>query len=166
MAETYSQISTTTFASAASSATFSSIPATFTDLRMVIYVPTSASSSGDFSARFNGATGNVYRDHSLQSNGTAVSSNPSSGSTVYLSNANIITSNTYPVFITLDIMNYTSSKYKGYLIVGSGNRDSTGSVTRAGGTFLDTTAISSILISSTVNFSIGTQMSLYGIKAA
>ena len=59
MASTYEPIATTTLGSAASSITFSSIPATYTDLRLVL-VHTPSASTGNAQMQFNSDTATNY----------------------------------------------------------------------------------------------------------
>lgn len=171
MAATYEPIATTTLGSAAASITFSSIPATYTDLRLVMVGTTSAS---DWSfVRFNGDTGSstAYSATKLYGDGTtAASANISSYSRLQLGDTilGIGTSTTIPVMNTLDLFSYAGSTYKTGLVTTSGDLNGTGYLYRSVALYRSTSAISSMVISnaSGSNFSIGFTATLYGIKAA
>ena len=66
MAATYEPIATTTLGSAASSITFNSIPATYTDLRVVLVGTTTATANCWLTFNSDGATN--YSDTFLYSN--------------------------------------------------------------------------------------------------
>ena len=70
MPATYEPIATTTLGSAVNSFTFSSIPNTYTDLVLVVVVPTAAS-SGTFGLRFNSDTASNYSHTTLSGNGSS-----------------------------------------------------------------------------------------------
>ena len=73
MPATYEPIQTTTLGSAAASYTFSSIPSTYTDLKLVI-TGTSVGAYADIDLRFNSDTATNYSWTALAGNGTAASS--------------------------------------------------------------------------------------------
>jgi hypothetical protein len=60
MAITYDLISDATLGSAAATVSVTSIPATYTDLRVVIFVPSYSSSNQDSFLTFNGDSGANY----------------------------------------------------------------------------------------------------------
>lgn len=165
MASTYTPIATTTLGSAASSITFSSIPATYTDLRLVLNV-TSVSVSDNFQIQFNSDTATNYSQTLLIGNGTTASSTRYTSSSVIWDATNLST--TLPSFITLDIFSYAGSTNKTALM--SSNEDYNGSGFTKASVHLwrSTSAITSIDIKmpSGRTFSIGTTATIYGIKAA
>ena len=73
---TYTPLATVTLGTAASSVTFSSIPATYRDLILVVNATTSA--DGIPSLRFNGDSGNNYSEHGLSSTGSVIGSGATS----------------------------------------------------------------------------------------
>ena len=73
MPATYEPIATNTLGSAAANVTFSSIPATYTDL-VIVYQALAATGNPDMTAQFNGDTGSNYSATRLSGNGTAASS--------------------------------------------------------------------------------------------
>ena len=71
MTATYDPIATTTLGSAASTITFSSIPNTFTDLRLVLFGVTLNATGTYNQIRFNNDTGTNYSWTQLLGNGSA-----------------------------------------------------------------------------------------------
>jgi hypothetical protein len=162
MAATYEPIATTTLGSAASSITFSSIPSTYTDLRLV-FVGTAVSGSSIL-FNYNSDTGNNYSRVLLQGNGTAASSSSQSNSngsyagTWYSSN---------PCFTTIDIFSYAGSTYKTSLITTNADLNGSGNVRYIVSLWRSTSAINSVTFSIDAdNFAAGTVATIYGVKSA
>lgn len=167
MPATYEPIATTTLSSAATSITFSSIPNTYTDLRIVLVV-TGSSAASNVRVRYNSDTGSNYSSTWIRGNGTAAaSSRRTGGSSLYFTETTA-TSTTIPSFFTLDIFSYASSTYKTSLSTSSQDYNGSGTTETAVGLWSSTSAIDTILISTltAATFSIGTTATLYGIKAA
>jgi hypothetical protein len=168
MPATYEPIATTTLSTATNSITFSSIPQTYTDLRLVWNL-TGKSNTNDPGFRLNGNTGNTYSLTYLNGNGTSASSGKfTSGQAtnyIYII-ANVAQSQ--PWFYTLDIFSYTGSTYKTMLYTLSGDNNGTGGVTYHVGLYNNSSAITSItaLIYPSGNQNIGTTATLYGILKA
>ena len=169
MAVTYEPIATTTLGSAASSITFSSIPSTYTDLRLV-FVGTATSTTFTTYIRFNGvSTGTLYSQTYLKGDG-------STAGTGRYSNQNQISNDGYaneisatiPELIEIDIFSYAGSTNKTFLSRVSQDRNGSGATGATVGLFRSTSAISSITLTSdfTATFATGTTATLYGIKAA
>lgn len=165
MASTYEPIATNTLASAATSITFSSIPSTYTDLRIVFWSSTgSADNANGF--RFNGDTGSNYSNTTLQGNGSSATSFRNTNSTwmVEIMGGGL----TGGMMATADILNYANTTtYK--TAIGRSERDSGGRATTAVvGLWRSTAAINSVtILTGTANtFPVGTIATLYGIKAA
>jgi hypothetical protein len=167
MATTYEKIATTTLGSAASSITFSSIAATYTDLRLVI-VPTVSSAAQALRIRLNGDTATNYSETYLASDGAGASSYLSTSTTFMNLDAGTSgNSTTIPTLYTLDFFSYAGSTYKTALVTNSGDRNGSGFVVRQVDLWRSTSAITTILAYvATGNLSIGTIATLYGIKAA
>lgn len=166
MPSTYEPIATTTLGSAASSITFSSIPATYTDLRIVL-VTNGVTSGVNAFCRFNSDTGTNYSFTSLYGEGTAAGSNRSTGSNGMQLDFYYSLDITIPNMITLDIFSYAGSTNKTSLITFSNNLNGLGSTERGVGLWRSTAAINTILLyMNGQNFKIGTIATLYGIKAA
>ena len=171
MPATYEPIATTTISSATASYTFSSIPATYTDLKLVTNI---RSDRGGYSAelqiQINGNTGANYSHTGLFGDGTsATSSRIASGTYITassiagdLSDANLFT------LTMIDFFSYSGSTNKTILASsGSQPRLSENYSQRVVGLFRSTAAITSITLSTNgTNIMAGTVISLYGIKAA
>ena len=157
MAITYEPISTYTVGSPQASYTMSSIPATYTDLVLIIQATTI---SANYNLRFNGDTGTNYSDTSLWGNGSSAASYRSSNNTVI---GLTYTSSGAPIS-RIQIQNYSNSTtYKTVLTRQDDSVNATGGNV---GLWRNTAAINSITIVSTGNIPTGTTLTLYGIKAA
>ena len=166
MASTYEPIATTTLGSAASSITFSSIPSTFTDLRLVLTATTAG--SGAIYGQFNGDTGSNYSSTSLEGRGSTANSQQISNRTKFeLEGYWFASTSTTPFMQTLDIFSYAGSTYKTVLTTASNDMNGSGEVLRTVALWRSTSAINSITITAgSPNFNSGTTATLYGIKAA
>ena len=161
---TYTLIASNTPGSATASVTFSSIPATYTDL--VIVTQAISATADDVGIRFNSDSGTNYSQTWLSGNGTsAFSSRYSSSTSVYLdiygSMGTSLFNNT-----NVQIMDYANiTTYKTFL--SRSNRAGSG-VDAIVGLWRSTAAISTIVLAPTagVNFSTGSTFKLYGIEAA
>lgn len=163
MPATYEPISTQTLASAVASVTFSSIPATYTDLVLVMTGIASTLGTDSCEIQFNGDTATNYSYTLLSGNGTAASSGRGT-STSFIA-IGLITS-TEQVSNIWHIMNYANTTtYK--TVLGKGNI--AGAQVRTGaGLWRSTAAITSVLLKNDTaqNFAIGSTFTLYGVKAA
>lgn len=165
MPATYEPIATTTLGSAASTITFSSIASNWTDLRLVI-VGISGTST-NIALRFNSDTGSNYSRIRLIGNGSAASSTIASNDTeIDLNRENLST--TIPSLYTVDIFSYAGSTNKTLLASVNEDRNGSGSVMSVVGMWRNTSAITTILITtlSGDTFGSGTTATLYGIKNA
>jgi hypothetical protein len=168
MAATYEPIATVTLGSSAATIDFTSIPSTYTDLRMIISAV--SNSSDNIFYRFNSSSSTVYSRTDIVGTGSTVISNQASGA-IY----GRLTNYAYPGStageqVTIwDIMNYTNSTTFTTSMARS-NRASTG-VDAVVNVFLNSSAITSISIctnqfAGTSTMLSGTTATLYGIKAA
>lgn len=165
MPATYEPIATNTLGANTATITFSSIPATYTDLRLVL--------SGSFAdasypmVRFN-STSSTYSNVCFYGTGAAAASEKrTSQSEVMFVNAIPTTANVKHL-LTLDIFSYAGSTYKTTLGTASLDANGSGYVGSAVGLWNGTAAINRIDISqfSGANIQTGTRATLYGIKAA
>lgn len=167
MPTTYEPIATTTLGSATNSITFSSIPQTYTDLRMVV-VGSVPSGTGYWTFRFNGDAGTNYSQVTLGGNGSSVySSREANYGGGYLFFQGSIPSSLTAV--TLDVFNYTSTtKNKTSLATYTGDLSGSGNVERGTILWRNTSAVTSwtVRTETASNFAIGTTATIYGIKAA
>lgn len=160
MAVTYESITSTTLGSNQATVTLSSIPATYTDL--VLVVDATITSGGDnFLLNFNNDTATNYSVIRFDGNGSTVTSTRAVNQTV-LQCAGVGTSRQN---IIINIHNYSSTNtYKKTL---TRYNDANGSTCLRLNSWRNTAAISSILISTSGStFATGSVFSLYGIKAA
>lgn len=156
----YVKIAETTLSTAASTITFSSIPNTYTDLRLVV-VGTSTTSGG-LGIRFN-SSGTGYSVTRLRGNGTAASSDRET-STTSLNVGNI--ASTQPSLYNFDIFSYAGSTNKTALCQTSNDLNGSGWVYSTVGLWSNTAAITSISVLEILGYqlAIGTTATLYGIK--
>lgn len=165
MAATYEPIATTTLGSDVASFTMSSIPGTYTDLRVVLNVK--GSSAGDITARFNSDSGTNYSYTNLYGNGSSAALGSQNSITYLYLTPNVSVSSTIPDLITVDIFSYAGSTYKTALVTHSGDHNGSGGVERVVDLWRSTSAITSITFYGIgINIAAGTTATLYGIKAA
>lgn len=167
MPSTYEPIASTTLGSTTGTITFSSIPSTYTDLRIVLVATSSTSSTTEF--RFNGSSASIYSYTRLLGTGTAAASGGNStATTTYINPYGI--SSTQPSMATVDIFSYAGSTNKTALSSSSNDINAAGGyVIRGVHLWQSTAAITSVsLLADTGSgtFNVGTTATLYGIKAA
>jgi hypothetical protein len=168
MPKTYEPIATTTLSSSVATIDFTSIPGTYTDLRMVISGVGNAGENIFY--RFNSNTGTVYSRTALGGNGTAASSARASGLTFgRLTGFGIPTTTIGQQVTTWDIFNYSNTTTFKTSLARSNN--STIGVDAFVNSFASTAAITSISIANNQytgasSWLSGTTATLYGIKAA
>jgi hypothetical protein len=157
---TYTPLATVTLSSAATSVTFSSIPATYRDLILVIAGETSAGDR-DVALRFNSDTGSNYSRVLMFGDGSSTGSNSAT-----VSNFPIAYNSTSGRFQSeTSIMDYSATdKHKTGL---SRSNQSNGLVSAWAARWANTSAVNSlqVLLSGTGNFNTGTVFSLFGILA-
>ena len=161
MPSTYEPIQTQTLDSATSTITFSSIPATYTDIRLVLV--TQNTTGTNLNMRFNSNSSTLYSNTTLfganserASNQTAFQvGNPQSSSTNWR-------------LFEIDIFNYTGSTFKTQLTSANlDNNDGNSNIRRIVGLWRSTSAITALsLFWDSGNHSVGTTATLYGIKNA
>lgn len=163
MPATYEPISTTTLGTAAASITFSSIPATYTDLRLTLVNPLGAASYYLYFRLNSDSAANYSRTILYGTGGSALSSTSTADNFALLG----YLTTTQPTFQTLDIFSYAGSTNKTWLITSSQDANGSGEVRAQVGLWRSTSAITTLAISrQTGNLDIGTTATLYGIKAA
>ena len=167
---TYDLIASQTLGSAAASITFSSIAASWTDLRLVL-VATSSVASDWITVQFNSDTGTNYSYTYLDGDGSATHSASSTGSS-YLSFGNsrgTASSTTIPDFTTIDIFAYAGSTYKTALANNNNDKNGSGVTKSSVGLWRSTSAINTVKVyygGNGSNMNTGTTAQLYGIKSA
>ena len=161
---TYEPIATQTLASAAASITFSSIAATYTDLRVVLV---NVATTTFPQVRFNADSGTNYSWTWVGGTGAAAQSGRFTSQTEFYNN--ISGSSTVPFMTTYDIFSYAGSTFKTMLWNESNDQNGSGVTSPKVGLWRSTAAITSIAIRADIygtTFGIGTTATLYGIKAA
>jgi len=156
---TYTKIASNTLSSTATSVTFSSIPQTYTDLRIVAALSLTANNNAY--VLFNGDGGENYSITYIQgAGGSVASSRVTPSSYGYVDFAGTTAQHT----VTVDIMNYSNATtYKTWLSRG-GNAASL--VIAYVGTWRNTAAITTVGFANDGGILAGTTISLYGIAAA
>lgn len=161
MTATYDCIATTTLGSAQLTVTFSSIPATYTDL-VLVYSGSSASAGQSLDIRLNSDTGTNYSFTGLYGSGSAASSFRVSNNT-YGRIANFSTGIGNAIAQFENYANTTT--FKTWL---SRSNDAGNDVIAFVNLWRSTAAISTIACSnfgSSLNIASGSTFTLYGIKA-
>ena len=164
---TYVSIASQTLTSAVTNITFSSIPATYTDLVLVISCAQSAGGGG-LRFQLNSDTGSNYSTTELGSyEGTAYTAHPANATGGYITYNTGVPVNQFAAS-TINFMNYSNSTtYK--IILGSfANASDNGrGIDTTTNLWRNTAAITTIkMFLSANNFPVGSTFSLYGIAAA
>lgn len=172
MANTYTLIASNTLSSSAASVTFSSIPATYTDLVLRISARSNeAVVDSSFNVKFNGITTTTYSRIRLVGNGATASSsllsNATSIDTSHNINGSTATSNTFSN-VEIYIPSYTVSQNKPVSLFNVlENNTTTAYINASAALWRNTATISSITldgIPASGQFVSGSSFFLYGIK--
>ncbi len=164
MPNTYTLISSNVLSSSAASVTFSSIPATFTDLVMLWSVNTSSLQDGTI--YFNGTLGttNYSRTFVAGNGATASSSRNSNREAIDMDYIGSATANTFASG-EMYLPNYAGSANKPLSTISALEANSTTAYLRANaGLARVTAAVTSLTIAAAGTFSSGSSFYLYGIK--
>lgn len=164
MALTYEKIQSTTLGSSSSTITFTSIPGTYTDLRLVIVAKGTAAS--DVNMVFN-SSGSACSWTQLWGDGATAGANriTSALGRAYITLNYDVLSTTIPFMYTVDILSYTAAINKTCLTSFQEDKSGSGYTGRKVGLWRDTSAITSITLNGT-DFATGTTATLYGILKA
>lgn len=166
MATTYDLIASQTLGSSAASITFSSIAASWTDLRLVLTAISGSSNTAPV-LTFNNDTGTNYSVTTFNGNGASTySSSQTSASNIYPNYTVGFINTTYFALYDFNIFSYKESNYKTVLVANSGDKNGSGNSTFAVGLWRNTAAITSLTITVGTTMASGTTAQLYGIKAA
>jgi hypothetical protein len=160
VASTYEPIASYTASGSASTTTFSSIPGTFTDV--ILIITGSMSVDNNFRIRFNGDTGSNYSDTRVSGDGSsAASERQSSQTSIRASQGTHTNLGTFSV----QVMSYANTNvYKTTL---GTSAIPASAVNRNVGLWRSTSAITSLTVfTASGNFTDGTTMNLFGVKAA
>lgn len=166
MPATYEPIATTTLGSAAASITFSSIPNTYTDLRLIL-VGKNAANAASWRLEYNSDTGTNYSNTFLGGDGSTTESSRNT-SLGYFQISAISAPTTSLCMAAVDIFSYAGSTNKTALVSFANDRNGAGGVAANVGLWRNTSAITSIkwYAANSENFATGTTATLYGILKA
>jgi hypothetical protein len=148
---------------------FTSIPSTYTHLQLRGIVRSNQAGSGITTStlQFNSDTGSNYTYHNLIGNGTAASvGGVASATASVITNAPQLsaTSNAFGVTI-IDILDYTNTnKYKTIRALHGADLNGSGQIILSSGLWMNTSAITSILVNPAADAVQYTHFALYGIK--
>lgn len=172
MPATYEPIATTTLGSAAASITFSSIPSTYTDLRLV-FTGKNATTGTNWIMQVNGDTsgGSVnYSSIRLSGSGAAITSGRLTNTYRFIVGDVLLNnSDTTPSMTTVDVFSYANASInKTFLYNFYGDTNGSGTVISTVGLWRNTNAITTILFKNEngSNLAAGFTATIYGIKAA
>lgn len=167
MPVTYKPLNTTTLTTSSASVTFSSIPATYTDLVVVVNAGAVTNGVPGLQMQFNGDTGSNYSGTRVQGNGSSVGNTRNSGTQIECGNYDA----GFPSFSNggltwvCNIQNYSSTTaYKTAIARYNSYIEVVGMI----GMWRSTSAITSVTIKTPGNgdFASGSTFTLYGIAAA
>lgn len=167
----FASILSYTFGSSNSSYTFTSIPQTYTDLRLVIQCLSDTQTNISLQMGNGSAdSGSYYYREALSGNynGTVNAFYSGLDTSIQVSIYDNALSN-YRFAGVIDIFQYTSTSYYKSLISQTGSAQNAGGsgTTIASGTYIKTVAIDTLkVINNSGNFTSGTTLSLYGRKAS
>lgn len=156
-------LATTTLGSASNTITFSSIPQTYTDLRLV-FTGTSANGT-TLTIRFNSDSATNYSWTRLVGTGAAAQSGRTTSATEIYP---VLALSSTPQFYAVDVFSYAGSTNKTLLMQDASDLNGSGRVASYVGLWRSTSAITSINITGLYgtapnNFDAGTTATLYGI---
>jgi len=146
-----------------SSVTFSSIPSTYTDLKIIFISKGNPSFYPTLFMTFNGDTATNYSQTVIYGNGSSAASNRSTDQQRINITAHISIQE-QPVFFDINIFRYADSINKTVLFNNAQDKNGTGAVTLGAGLWRNTSIISSINFTTNTWFYDGTA-TLYGIKS-
>ena len=161
MARTYEPIASTTV-SAASSATFSGIAATYTDL-VVVYALTHSTGVPNMFMRFNGDTGNNFSLTALSGDGSSALAYRSSNRANILIDQYAYAGTSAQSINVINVMSYANTNVFKTVLAAAARAGS--GVDRIVGLWRSTSSITSVMVAP-VSGTITGDLALYGIKAA
>ena len=154
---TYTALATVTLGSSASSVTFSSIPATYRDL--ILVVNGQSASNPDLLLSFNGDTSNIYTNVTMAGNGSSAYSFAITRTGIFT-----MAAGTSRLMMTAQIMDYSATdKHK--TVISRGNLPAA-ELGASAGRWPSTSAITSVAVRAGAStFDTGSTFSLYGVIA-
>lgn len=163
---TYEAIATNTLGSAAASVTFSSIPSTYTDL-VLVYAPLASSNTTTHTMTINSDSSSNYSLTQLRGDGSSAASSRQSNQSSFVMYPQDYDNTSIPSVIIVNIQNYTNTTtYKTLLWRAGMSAVGQGTSALVGLWRKTPEAVTSLTLTSSNNFAIGSTFSLYGIAAA
>jgi hypothetical protein len=164
MAQAMTLISSQVLGSSAASVTFSSIPGTYRDLRLVFSATLVSGANASEYIRFNGDSSSSYSSVDMAGNGSTAASGSSSTTQIYSSYVySDVGATSAPNIVTVDVMDYNATdKHKTVLVRANQAAYAT---TALAGRWANTAAVTSVVlsVSSGGSFATGGTFYLYGI---
>ena len=159
---TYVPLATITLSATDSEILFSSIPATYRDL--IVVINGSTSSNTLVWSRINGDTGTNY-GYVVMTGSSSVYSSAGTFNVAYLSDGTVL-SNTR-IMITMQVMDYSATdKHKTALVRSDSTLSGTTAVYASAHRWANTNAVTSVSVNTnTGSWNIGSTFSLYGIAS-
>ena len=160
MAITFDCIASNTLSANASDVTFSSIPSTYTDLRMIVQGNCTATITNNLSFQINGLTTTTYSQVSMAATNVTVTGSRSTAQTQFFGSSDFGGTPNTTTF-TIDFLNYAdTSRQRTCLWSMAGS----GQVQRAAGLNSTTNALSSIrFFAQGATLAAGSTFAIYGI---
>lgn len=160
MATAITALANTTLASAAASVTFSGIPATYRDLRIVVNAATAT--EGNITIQVNGDTGSNYSQVNMRGFGTTSVASSSATVTAIASNYSTGLQTSGRAINVYDLMDYSTTDKQKTMLIRANHPDEIDAIA---GRWANTAAITSVTISGSANFTTGSTFSLYAIAS-
>ena len=156
-------IATTTLSSAASSIDFTSIPNTYTDLRLVFVLKPSGNAA--IYIKLNNDSSSTYSWTQISGNGTTAASARGTDTAGLVVGGSIAFNSAEWQMGTVDIFSYTGSTYKTSFSSFIGDRNGAGTVAHNVALYPSTSVINRLTIINQASrtFAAGTTATLYGI---
>ena len=164
MPTTYEPIQTYTLGSAATGITFSSVPSTYTDLRVILVQTTDGANLG---IRFNSDSGSNYSWTRLQGDGSSATSARGTSVSFGQLNGNGTSASPKSGLVEVDIFSYAGSTNKTVLSKFSNDQNGSGNTASTVNLWRSTAAITNVYVfAAGGDLQTGTTATLYGIKNA
>ena len=164
----FESIATATGTGSSGTITFSSIPSTYQHLQIRIIAFGDTPNQNTMILRFNSDSGSNYARHNLRGNGSSAAAGGTASTTLIgIGSQTANLSSTNPMVAIVDIHDYKSTdKNKTVRSLGGIDENGSGEITLHSGLWMNTSAISTITISTPgQNFTTNSVFALYGIKA-
>jgi hypothetical protein len=162
MAKTYEPIATYNGTGSSGTISFTSIPATYTDLILVASMVTAANANSIL--RLNGDSGSNYSVTNISGNGSTAASYRGANQNAVLFQQDQFSTSTAAALTIFNFLNYSNTTTNKTVLSRSSKADQ--SAEAHVNLWRNTAAINSIVISTGSTYSTSAVFTLYGIKAA